>query len=69
MPDVMLDIGPLLLEGTRRNDEWQQHRRQVFPSDDIVLRMFRPDQPRTSIEQLKRPAHGMAGARGRSTGA
>lgn len=35
---VMLDIGPLILEGTRRNDEWQRIR-QVFPSDDIVLRI------------------------------
>lgn len=35
---VMLDIGPLILEGTRRNDEWQRIR-QVFPTDDIVLRI------------------------------
>jgi hypothetical protein len=36
-PIVMIEIGPLIIEGTRRNDEWQQIRK-VIPHDGLVVR-------------------------------
>jgi hypothetical protein len=36
-PIVQIEIGPMIIEGTRRNDEWQQIR-QLIPHDGLVLR-------------------------------
>src|SRR5690606_32787457 len=36
-PIVQIEIGPMIIEGTRRNDEWQQIR-QAIPHDGLVLR-------------------------------
>jgi len=38
---VQIDIGPLLLEGSRRQDEWHKIRK-VIPSDDVVLELIPP---------------------------